>query len=92
MAYPMIMPLLRGIYLAMNLWMPGRDEDCWNISKEDYDAYLNAGLEEGSANFPSSSYEEDNTPNKVKAVTCLFKHPDTISLLFRDNKAALRLI
>ena len=57
MAYPLSIPLLRGIYMIMNLWRPGRDRDGQKLSKRDYDAYLNAGLGEGSAKFSSGSYE-----------------------------------
>ena len=73
MAYPMNMPLPRGLYLTTNSWRSGPDEHGWNLSKRDYDAYLNAGLGDGSAKFSSNSYDEDNTPNKLKAVPCLFK-------------------
>ena len=36
--YPLIIPSLRGIYLKVNSWRPGRDQDGWNISKRFYDA------------------------------------------------------
>ena len=57
MAYPTSMPFLRGIYLMMNSWMPGSYLDGWKISKRAYNAYLNSGLEEGSAKFSSGSYK-----------------------------------
>ena len=44
MAYPLIITLLRGIYMMMNSWRPGRDQDGQKISKRAYDTYLNVGL------------------------------------------------
>ena len=29
MAYPLIMPFTRGLYLTMNSWRPKRDRDSW---------------------------------------------------------------
>ena len=49
-------------------------------------------MEEGIAKFYSNSYEEDNVPIKVKAVPRLLKSLEALSLLFGDNKTALRLI
>ena len=74
MAYPTIMTFLRGIYLTTNLWRIRQDRDGWNLSKGAYDAYLNAGLGEGSAKFSSNYYEEENIPSKLKAFPCVFKH------------------
>ena len=72
MYYPTIIPFLRGLYLKMNSWRPGRDQDGWKISKSAYNAYLNDGLEESSAKFSSSSYKEYNAPIQLKAVPLLF--------------------
>ena len=90
-AYPLIMPLLRGIYLKMNTWSSGGDLDGWNISKRAYDTYINAGLGEGSAKFSSGYYKEENAPIKAKAVPRLFKQIETLYLLLGDNKISLRL-
>ena len=58
MAYPLIIPLLRGIYMMMKSWRPGKDRYGRNLSKRAYGEYLNDGLGEGSAKFSSGSYEE----------------------------------
>ena len=57
MAYPLILSFLRGLYLKMNLWRPWVYQDSLKLSKRSYDAYLNAGLGEGSDNFSSGSYK-----------------------------------
>ena len=49
MAYPLIIPFSRGLYLTMNSWRPVQDQDGWKLSKRSYYAFLNNGLEEGSA-------------------------------------------
>ena len=92
MAYRLIMPFLRGIYLEMSSWRPVRDQDSWKLSNRSYNAYLNAVLREGSVIFYSGSYNEENAPSKVKAVPCIFKQMGVLYLLLRDNKPALRLI
>ena len=92
MAYPLIVPFLRGLYLEMNSWRPGRNQDGWKLSKRAYNAYLNDSLREGSDKFSSGSYKEENAPIKVKAVFRLFKQLEALYLLFGDNEPALRLI
>ena len=44
-ACPLIMPLLIGLYMTMDLWRSGLDQDGWIISERAYNKYLNAGLE-----------------------------------------------
>ena len=68
------------------------DDELMEASKRAFDTYLNSGLGEVSAKFSSGSYEEENAPSKVKEVPCLFKHLEALSILFRYNKPALRLI
>ena len=57
MAYPLIIPILRGVYLMMNLWRPGQDWYGWKISKRTYDSYLNVGLGKVSAKFSYGYYK-----------------------------------
>ena len=78
----MIISFIRWIYLTINLWRPGRDIDGWKLSNRSYKAYPNAGLEECSAKFSSSSYEEENAPIKVESVTRLLKQLEALTLLF----------
>ena len=86
------MPSPIGLYLKMNLSMTGRDRYSWNLSKRAYGTYLNSGLEEGSANFYSGSYKEENTPIEVKEVPCLFTQIEALYLLFQDKKPDLWLM
>ena len=69
----------------MNSWRPGRYQDGWNLSNWDYGAYLNSGLEEGSAKFSSGYYKEYNTPIRVKEVTFILNQFEALSLLIGYN-------
>ena len=57
MAYPFIMPFMRGLYLTMNSWRTSRDREGWKLSKWAYDSFTNAGLRQGHVGY-SSDYRE----------------------------------
>ena len=63
MAYPLIMPFLRGLYLNMNYWRPKRDRDGWKLSKRAYDSFINAGRRQDHIGYSSGYREEDRAPN-----------------------------
>ena len=71
--------------MTMNPWRSGQDQECCNLSKISYDAYINDGVGEGSAKFSSGSYKYENSPSKLKAVSFLLNQLEALLLLLCDN-------
>ena len=92
MAYPLIVPFLRGAYLTVNSWRPKRDKDGCKWSKWDYDSFVNFGRRKGRLGCSSESSEKDIAPKMVKAVGWLFKHLSALADLFKEDEPHLRLI
>ena len=92
MAYPLIIPFLRGIHLTMNYWRPKRDREGWNLSKQSYDSFINAGRRQGHIGYFSGYREEDRSPKTVKAVGRLLKQFSDLAELFKEVDPDLRLI
>ena len=57
MAYPFIMPFMRGVYLNINSLRPKRDKDGWKLSKRAYDSFINDGRKQEHMGY-SSGYRE----------------------------------
>ena len=74
MAYTLIMPFIRGLYLTMNSWRPKRDRDGWKLSKRAYGSFINAARREGHMDYSSGYKEEEKSLKTVKAVGQMFKH------------------
>ena len=83
MAYPLIMPFMRGIYLTMNYWRPKRYRDGWKLSKQARDSFINSGRRQGHLGYSSGSREEDRTSNMATAVEIFFKHLSALVELFK---------
>ena len=92
MAYPLIMPFLRGLYLTMNSRKKKRYRDGWKSSKQAYDLFINDGRRQGHIGYYSGSREEDREPKMIKEVGVLFKHFSALVELFKQDEPALRLI
>ena len=70
MAYPLMLPFLRGLYLTMNSWRNGRDANGWKLSGRAYTSMMSEMRGAGTWTGPvhSSKYRG---PEKVKAVLLL---------------------
>ena len=53
MAYPLITPFLRGLYLTMKFWRPKKDRDGWKLSKRDYYSLITTGRRLGHMGYSS---------------------------------------
>ena len=92
MAYPLIMPFLRGLYLTMNSWRKKIYRDGWKSSKRAYDLFINDGRRQGHIGYFSGYREEDRSPKTVKAVGRLLKQFSDLAELFKEVDPDLRLI
>ena len=92
MAYPLIMPFLRGIYLTMKYWRPKRDRGGYKFYKWVYDSFINSGKRQGHIGYSSGYKASDISPNMVKAVGKLFKHLSYLVELFKEDEPARKLI
>ena len=94
MAYPAIMPFLRGLYLTMNSWRSMRDGQGWKLSRRAYDVYMSQARRSGESLDPGISIadEEEGAPPKVKAVPRLYGQLLALQLIFAGEEPGLRLI
>jgi len=91
MAYPLMMPFLRGFYLTMNSWREGRDKQGWKLPAAAYEAMMAETTGNGSWKCPVHSAKYRG-PEKVKASSLLFEHLSALEALFKSEEPTLRLI
>ena len=96
MAYPLIFPFLKGFYLTMNSWRPGRFRDGWKMPAGCYASFLaNTRRSDDPRSDPSSAFsptDDAMAPQKVTAAAILFEHATTLASFFSAPSPALRLI
>ena len=92
MVYPLIIPFLRGLYLAMNYWRPKRDRDGCKLSKRLYGSFIKSGMRQGHIGYSSGHREEDKALKMVNVVGRLFKQLSALSELFKEYEPDLMLI
>ena len=90
MAYPLMLPFLRGFYLTMNSWRKDRDSEGWKLGKVAFEAMISQMRKNGSWD-PASGGEQD-APLEVQAVPVLEEHLKALLVLFEGHKPTLRLI
>ena len=90
MAFPLMLPFLRGIYLTMNSWREGRDVDSWKLGKVAFEAMISEMQRNGS--WDPSSVKDRDAPLEVQAVPVLKEHLEALLVLFEGSKPKLRLI
>ena len=89
MAYPLLFPFLRGFYLTMNSWRPGRDLDGWKLSKRAHAAAIQAMRRNGvSADVEA----EQDAPEFVTALPLFKDHLFALLELFEGDEPTLRLV
>ena len=85
MAYPLMLPFLRGLYLTMNSWQSSRDANGWKLSGRAYTSMMSEMRGAGTWTGPvhSSKYRG---PEKVKAVLpILYDHLNALGNLFHNK-------
>ena len=94
MAYPAMMPFLRGLYLTMNSWRSMRDGDGWKLTRRAYDVYMSQSRRAGQSLDPEIQVtdEEEGAPTQVKAVPRLYGQLLALKLIFAGDEPGLRLI
>ena len=91
MAYPLMLPFLRGLYLTMNSWRTGRDANGWKLSGRAYASMMSEMRGSGTWTGPVHSSNKRG-PEKVRAVPLLFDHLNALRKLFENVEPTLRLI
>ena len=94
MAYPAMMPFLRGLYLTMNSWQSMPDGDGWKLSRQAYDVYMSHSCRAGQSLDPEIQVhdDEEGAPPQVKAVSWLYGQLLALKLIFSGDKPGLCLI
>ena len=94
MAYPAMMPFLRGLYLTMNSWRSMRDGDGWKLSRRAYDVYMSQSRRAGQGLDPEIQVadDEEGAPSLVRAVPRLYGQLLALQLIFSGDEPGLRLI
>lgn len=76
-AFPAMRPYLKGIHLTIDSWRPGRDSDGW----KDPDWFGDVEME-----------SQDGAPEYVFGVSRLAMDLEALSILFEQDKPAIRVI
>mmetsp|Transcript_20683 Transcript_20683/g.30301 ORF Transcript_20683/g.30301 Transcript_20683/m.30301 type:complete len:1268 (-) Transcript_20683:9637-13440(-) len=92
MAYPLIFPFLKGLYLTMNSWREGRLKDGWKMSRACFAAFQRSMRREESISGASASESDPQAPLEVTAAALMFEHVTTLGQLFGAETPSLRLI
>ncbi len=90
MAYPLMVPFLRGLYLTMNNWRSGRENSGWKLSRGARLALMTAMR--GSKEWMGEPANYSDAPVVVKAVPLLRFHLEALAELFKSAEPSLRLI
>jgi hypothetical protein len=93
MAYPLMVPYLRGFYLTMNSWRKGRDEEGWKSPAFSFAKTMgNLSRNEDYLETELLEPELNGAPSSVYPVPVLREHLSALSSLFRKPEPTLRLI
>ena len=90
MAYPLMLPFLRGFYLTMNSWRVGRDAVGWKLPAGAYAAMM--AEMRGAGTWSAPSFKNTRGPPFVTASPLLFGQLTALSKLFESPEPTLRLI
>jgi hypothetical protein len=90
MAYPLMLPFLRGFYLTMNSWRGGRDSLGWKLPARAYASMMSEMR--GSGSWPGPTRSKTRGPEKVTASPLLYEQLCALSKLFESSEPTLRLI
>ena len=90
MAYPLMLPFLRGFYLTMNSWRVGRDAAGWKLPAGAYAAMM--AEMRGAGTWSAPSFKNTRGPTFVTASPLLFGQLSALSKLFESSEPTLRLI
>ena len=92
MAYPLMLPFLKGFYLSMNSWRPFRRDSGWKMSKRCLSAALQAARRNGSSSSIFGHSSRSGAPLTVRSASLLFEHASTLHTLFSASTPSCRLI
>ena len=93
MDYPLIFTFIKGFYLTVNYRRGGRDNNVWNMSKQDYDYFLKYSRSPGNDYYQEVfSDHNDSASDYVKYMTQIHKHMCFLLELFDRDYPELQLI
>ncbi len=99
--FPALFPYLKGIYLTMESWRVGRDDEGWKFSRKAWWNLMAGALDEADDDTELTfeekkrkyiSHHEKNTPPKVKAVRRLGRDLSSLRRLFDHDAPPKRLV
>ena len=85
-----MLPYLRGFYLTMNSWRPGRDARGWKLPAGAYAAMM--AEMRGAGTWTAPSFNNYRGPPFVTASPLMFDQLSALSKLFGSPEPTLRLI
>ncbi len=93
MAYPLMLPFLKGFYLTMNSWRLQRDSNGWKMSARAYESFMSETRQSGESWSHRGHFKNDKeAPATVKASPLLYDHLKALQSLFEGDEPTLRLI
>ena len=94
MAFPAMMPFLRGLYLTMNSWRRLRDGEGWKLTRRAFEAFMQEARRSGEPANEDFEVEDSDRPPPafVKAVPRLYSQLKALERMFESNEPGLRLV
>ena len=94
MAFPAMMPFLRGLYLTMNSWRKLRDGQGWKLTKRAFEAFMQEARRSGEHLNDDCVMEDSESPPPVfvRAVPRLFSQLKALEKMFESDEPGLRLV